>query len=211
MVKKSSAHHLGRRPRGRPRAYDPGQALARVTAAFWDAGYSAASLEDLTDAAGMNKPSLYGAFGNKHALYMTSLEQYRAMGREAMREALSYELPLADALRRVYTRAIEIYTAGDHGARGCFLIGTAATESVLDPKIRRVFADGLHELDEQLEARFAHALEHGELKSEIGAGDLARVACGIMNSLALRARAGDSRQVLEATAEAGVRLLCRLG
>src|SRR5215469_6285152 len=106
MVKKSSAQRLGRRPRGRPRGYDPDQALARVTAAFWDAGYSGASLEDLTDVAGMNKPSLYGAFGNKHALYMTTLEQYRAMGREAMREALSYDLPLAEALRRVYAKAI---------------------------------------------------------------------------------------------------------
>jgi len=204
MVQKKTA----RRPRGRPRAYDPDKALARVTAAFWDAGYSGASLEDLTDAAGMNKPSLYGAFGNKHALYMTTLEQYREMGRNAMREELSYALPLADGLRRVYARAIDIYTSGEHGARGCFLIGTAAAESVLDPKIRRMFADGLHELDEQLEARFQRALDTGELKSALGAGDLARVACGIMNSLALRARAGDPRAVLEATAETGVRLLC---
>ena len=207
MVKKA----VVRRPRGRPKGYDPEQALARVTAAFWDAGYSGASLEDLTDAAGMNKPSLYGAFGNKHALYMTTLERYREMGRNAMREELSFGLALADGLRRVYARAIDIYTSGEHGARGCFLIGTAATEAVLDPKVRRMYADGLHELDEQLQARFQHALDTGELKSGLGAGDLARVACGIMNSLALRARAGDPRAVLEATAEAGVRLLCGLG
>jgi TetR/AcrR family transcriptional regulator, copper-responsive repressor len=206
MVQKKSA----RRPRGRPRAYDPDKALAGVTAAFWDAGYAGTSLDALTGAAGMNRPSLYGAFGNKHALYMKTLAQYREMGRGAMREALSYELSLADGLRRVYARAIAIYTDGDNGARGCFLIGTAATESVLDPKIRRMFADGLHELDEQLEARFRHALDAGELKSGLGAGDLARIACGIMNSLALRARAGDPRSVLEATAEAGVRLLCGL-
>lgn len=206
MVKKA----VVRRPRGRPKAYDPDQALARVTAAFWDAGYSGASLQDLTDAAGMNKPSLYGAFGNKHALYMKTLALYREMGRNTMREALSYELPLADGLRRVYARAIEIYTSGDNGARGCFLIGTAATEAVLDPKVRRVFADGLHELDDQLQARFQHALDTGELKSSFGADDLARLACGIMNSFALRARAGDPRAVLEATAEAGVRLLCGL-
>lgn len=206
MVKKA----VVRRPRGRPKAYDPDQALARVTAAFWDAGYSGASLEDLTDAAGMNKPSLYGAFGNKHALYMKTLALYREMGRDTMREALSYELSLADGLRRVYARAIEIYTSGEHGARGCFLIGTAATEAVLDPKVRRMFADGLHELDDQLQARFQHALDTGELKSALGADDLARLACGIMNSFALRARAGDPRAVLEATAEAGVRLLCGL-
>lgn len=206
MVQKKSAL----RPRGRPRAYDPDTALAGVRDAFWDAGYSATSLDDLSGAAGMNRPSLYGAFGNKRALYLTSLERYREMGRNAMREELSHELPLADALRRVYARAIAIYTEGDSGARGCFLIGTAATEAVLDKQIRRQFADGLHELDEQLEARFRYALERGELKSGIGAADLARLACGIMNSFALRARAGDRRPVLEAMAEAGVRLLCGL-
>src|SRR5579872_4157864 len=206
MVQKKTVH----RPRGRPRAYDPDTALARVTEAFWDAGYSATSLDDLSGAAGMNRPSLYGAFGNKRALYLATLERYREMGRNAMREELSYELPLADALRRVYARAIAIYTEGDSGARGCFLIGTAATEAVLDKRIRREFADGLHELDEQLEARFQYALGHGELQSSLGAGDLARLACGIMNSLALRARAGDPRMVLEATAEAGVRLICGL-
>ncbi len=207
MVKKAVA----RRPRGRPKGYDPDQALARVTEAFWDAGYSGASLEDLTDAAGMNKPSLYGAFGNKYALYMATLEGYREMGRSAMRAVLSHEQSLADALRGVYAGALDIYMAGEHGARGCFLIGTAATESVLDRKVRRMFADGLHELDEQLEARFQRALDSGELQSSLSAGDLARLASGIMNSLALRARAGDPRAVLEATAEAGVRLLCGLG
>ena len=207
MVKKAVA----RRPRGRPKGYDPEQALARVTETFWDAGYSGASLEDITDAAGMNKPSLYGAFGNKHALYMATLEGYREMGRSAMRAVLAREQTLVDALRGVYSGALDIYMAGEHGARGCFLIGTAATEAVLDPKVRRMYADGLHELDEQLQARFQHALDTGELKSGLGAGDLARVASGIMNSLALRARAGDPRAVLEATAEAGVRLLCGLG
>src|SRR5690348_9869420 len=207
MVKKAVA----RRPRGRPKSYDPVQALARVTETFWDAGYSGASLEDLTGAASMNKPSLYGAFGNKHALYMATLEGYREMGRSAMRAVLAREQTLVDALRGVYSGALDIYMAGEHGARGCFLIGTAATEAVLDPKVRRMYADGLHELDEQLQARFQRALDSGELKSRLNAGDLARVACGIMNSLALRARAGDTRQVLEATAEAGVKLLCGLG
>jgi len=204
MVQKKTV----RRPRGRPRAYDPDQALNRVTETFWDAGYAGASLEDLTGAAGMNKPSLYGAFGNKHDLYMATLERYREFGREAMREELARDLPMAEILRRVYARAIDIYLEGEHGARGCFLIGTAATEAVLDPKVRRMFADGLHELDDQLEARFQQALDQGELRSSLSAGDLARVTSGIMNSFALRARAGDTRAVLMATAEAGVRLLC---
>lgn len=195
-------------PRGRPRAYDPVEALAQARDAFWDGGYTGTSLDDLSAATGMNRPSLYGAFGDKRALYLETLDRYRELGREALKEALSYELPLADGLRRVFARAISIYMAGRHGARGCFLIGTAATEAVRDSKIRSVFAAGLHELDDQLEGRLRHALEQREIESDIDPAALARVVCGVMNSLAVRARAGDSRAVLEATAEATVRLVC---
>lgn len=195
-------------PRGRPRAYDPDDALAQARDAFWDGGYTGTSLDDLSDATGMNRPSLYGAFGDKRTLYLETLDRYREFGRQAMKEALSYQLPLADSLRRVFAGAISIYMAGRHGARGCFLIGTAATEAVRDAKVRSVFAAGLHELDAQLEARLRHALEQGEIEGDIDPAALARVVCGVMNSLALRARAGDSRAVLEATAEATVKLVC---
>lgn len=206
MVKNKPA----KRSRGRPRAYDADTALLQATGAFWDAGYAATSLDDLSRATGMNRPSLYHAFGDKHALYLKTLERYREMGRNALREELSYELPLADALRRVYARAIDIYVAGEDGARGCFLIGTAATEALGDSKVRALYAAGLHELDDQFEARLRVAIERGELKTRIDPAALARVTCGIMNTLSLRARAGDSRATLEATAEAGVQLICGL-
>lgn len=196
------------RPRGRPRGYDPVEAVARATDVFWDSGYGGASLDDISGATRMNRPSLYNAFGDKRKLYLAALNGYREMGRETMREALAYEMPFAEALRRVYRRAISIYVSGKHGARGCFLIGTAATEAVHDAKIRKQLADGLHELDALLEARIRRAQDAGEIDSSLDAADLARLACGIMNSLALRARAGDRRAVLEATAEAGVRLIC---
>lgn len=196
------------RPRGRPRSYEPEQALDQVIEAFWDAGYSATSLDDISAATHMNRPSLYNAFGDKRNLYLIVLDRYREMGRDAMRRALAYDVPFEEALRRVYKSAISIYLSGDQGARGCFLIGTAATEAVRDPKVRKRFADGLHELDDQLEARIRFAQRRGEITGNIAPGDLARLACGIMNSLALRARAGDRRAVLEATANAGVRLIC---
>jgi len=197
-----------KRPRGRPRSYDPDSALEYARDAFWDGGYTGTSLDDLTNATGMNRPSLYGAFGDKRVLYLQTLERYREMGRTAMREELSQARPLAEALRGVFDRAISIYLGGKQGARGCFLIGTATSEAVLDPKIRSVLAAGLHELDELLEARLRHAIEQSELKTDLEPADLARILCGILNSLALRARAGDSRATLEATARASVRLVC---
>src|SRR5215469_18940198 len=114
MVQKEKAR------RGRPRAYDPAQALAQATAAFWDAGFSATSLEDLTAATGMNRPSLYGAFGDKRALYRTLLHRYRAIARAGMQDGLRYDLPLREALRRVYHSALALYLPRQAAARGCF-------------------------------------------------------------------------------------------
>jgi AcrR family transcriptional regulator len=155
----------------------------------------------------MNRPSLYGAFGDKRMIYLRTLERYREFGRAAMSQELSVERPLADALRSLFTKAISLYLAGPRGARGCYLVGTAATEAVHDAKIRSVFAAGLHELDDLLEARLRCAMDQGELTSNIDPAALARVLCGVMNSLALRARAGDSREILEATAAAAIRLV----
>src|SRR4030095_13685433 len=91
-----------KRPRGRPRAYDPESALAQATDAFWRTGFSGTSLDDLSAGTGMNRPSLYGAFGDKRALYLATLERYTQAGYEAMTEALDNDIPLPQALKRVY-------------------------------------------------------------------------------------------------------------
>ncbi len=195
------------RQRGRPRGYDADQALADARDAFWDTGFTGTSLDDLVEATGMNRPSLYGAFGDKHRLYLSTLERYREFGRSAMKEELSAKRSLGETLRALFAHAIAIYTSGSRGARGCYLIGTAATEAVHDSTVRAMFAAGLHELDDLMEARLRQAIESGELSTDIDLAALARVLCGVMNSLALRARAGDSRETLEATADAAIRLL----
>src|SRR5579883_1226199 len=65
--------------RGRPRAYDEETALAQAMRVFWTGGYAATSLDELSAATRMNRPSLYAAFGDKQALYRTLIERYRAM------------------------------------------------------------------------------------------------------------------------------------
>src|SRR6187402_1618698 len=111
--------------RGRPRAYDPAQALARAAEVFWKAGYAGTSLDDLVEATGMNRPSLYAAFGDKRDLYLKTLERYREEGRELARHALAGNPMLRVFLKRFYGKALELYLAG--GPRGCYSIGTAAT------------------------------------------------------------------------------------
>jgi AcrR family transcriptional regulator len=202
MVQKSGAK------RGRPRAYDPDTALAQAMAVFWDAGYAGTSLDDISAGTGMNRPSLYGAFGDKQALYRHTLEHYRAMARAALRETLRHDRPLRDALRAVYERALSLYYSGSHGARGCFLIGTALTEAVLDAEVRETLAAGLHEIDDAFEARIRVGQAQGELPDSADPATLAKLASAVLHTLAIRSRAGEQRAALRAFVEPALELIC---
>lgn len=195
--------------RGRPRAYDPQTALQQALGVFWNTGYSGASLDSIATAAGMNRPSLYAAFGDKHALYIKALEQYWEFAAASMREALTdLELPLAEALQRFYEGQLSIYFSGDGQPRGCFAIGTATTEAVEDPEIREVLSDRLSRLDADLEVRLQAAKNAGELKGDADPAALAVLASSLLHSISIRARAGKSRAELTALARQAIRVIC---
>ncbi|HKD29117.1 MAG TPA: TetR/AcrR family transcriptional regulator [Xanthobacteraceae bacterium] len=202
MVQKSAAR------RGRPRAYDPDAALTRALNAFWDAGFAATSLDDLTEATGMNRPSLYGAFGDKQALYRQALDFYRTRTREALAKAFGGDDPLPVALRKVYDTAISIYLSGDNGPRGCFIIGTAVAQAVTHPDIRAALADTLREIDGAFAARIARARRGGELPGDADPARFAKLASATLYSLTIHARAGEGRAALEAIADAAVDVIC---
>lgn len=192
--------------RGRPRSFEPRVVLARAQDVFWSAGFAATSLDDLSAATGLNRPSLYGAFGDKRALYLAALEQYRAAAEATMEEVLAPDRPLLDGLRALYARALSLYLGSDP-ARGCFLIGTAAAEAVEDEAIRTALGDSLRDLDAVLTARFSLAGDRCELEPDADPDGLAQMAAAILHTLAIRSRAGASRQALERTAEAGLALI----
>ena len=200
---------VGPRRRGRPRAYDPQAALQRATDRFWSSGYSSTSLDEVCAATGMNRPSLYAAFGDKHTLYLTALERYWQVSLDAMREVLADgDQSLDEALMRAYDGQLSIYFSGDGLPRGCFAIGTATTEAVEDPAIRSALADGVRALDADFEARLRMARERGELKADADTAALAVLASATLHTIAIRARAGVPRAELREIARKAVNVIC---
>lgn len=210
MVQKrtSDSGHTGRGRRGRPRRYNPDAALAEAIGAFWQRGYSATSLDDLSGATGMNRPSLYLAFGDKHALYIRALEHYWRLGEAGAEQALGPERSLREALRHFYRNALDFYYPPDGPPRGCFAISTATPEAFADPQIRSAFAQGLASVDRALEARIRLARDTGELPADAEPAFLAELASAVLYGLAIRARAGWSRASLEAFAGKAVEMIC---
>ncbi|MDR3522089.1 MAG: TetR/AcrR family transcriptional regulator [Acidocella sp.] len=197
--------------RGRPRAYNPQTALQLATDRFWRGGYSGTSLDQLCAETGMNRPSLYAAFGDKHTLYLKALEGYWQLSLKAIREALADDgKPLKEALLRAYDAQLAIYFAGDESPRGCFVIGTAITEAVEDVEIRNSLAAGLAMLDADFEVRLQVAHERGELQAGADPTALATLASAVLHTIAIRARAGIPRVELREIARKAVNVICGL-
>ena len=184
--------------RGRPRAYQPEIALGKALDLFRKDGFAATSLDDLSVATGMNRPSLYGAFGDKRELYLKSHARYRADARAAMIDIFREELPTCKRLGRIYAVALDIYLSGDAGPRGCFTVMTAASEANSDPEIRAMVLEGFSELDKAFAACFRLAKESGELPASADPQLLAQLASATIHTIAIRARARVSRGELEA-------------
>jgi TetR/AcrR family transcriptional regulator, copper-responsive repressor len=209
MAKKDGETGLPRR--GRPRAYDAQAALKRAADEFWQTGYSGTSLDRIAAATGMNPPSLYAAFGNKHAIYLKALSRYWEIALAATREALAEDRPLREALMLAYEAALSIYFSGRGRARGCFVLGTAVAEAVDDTDIRNSVAAGLRATDADFEARLRRARDKGELKPSADPAALAVLASATMHTIAVRARAGMPRSELREIAQKAVHVICGCG
>src|ERR1700754_2613985 len=193
-----------KRPRGRPRAYEPDVALRRAADAFWKGGYAGTSLDDLSAATGMNRPSLRAAFGDKHTIYLRALADYWGLKFAVVRGALASPGTLPEVLMRVYDAALDIYFSGDEHVRGCFVVGTAVTEALGDPEIQDVITGGFRKLDGDFEARLRQARDAGELREDADLEALAMLVSATMHTIAIRARAGASRKELTTLARKAI-------
>ncbi|MDG2533569.1 TetR/AcrR family transcriptional regulator [Sphingomonas sp. HITSZ_GF] len=188
------------RGRGRPRKFDEGQVLKGAMERFRTLGYSNTSLDDLAEATGVNRPSLYAAFGDKKALYLAGLARTHA-GVDATFAALhAAAYPPEKMLKALFLGALEGFLTGEDGPSGCIAVNTAATEAVTDPDIRAALAAFVALQDGWIEKLMVQA------GSTDPRGD-AQIASSVIHSLSTRARAGTPRAELIAIAKKATALL----
>jgi AcrR family transcriptional regulator len=183
---------------GRPRKFDEGEALGRMRRQLWTTGLSGTSIEEIARSAGLNRPSLAAAFGDKDAIYAKAAAQYGRMMDHRMRDAMADE-DLATALMNVFATAIDIYT--ESGPNGCFITSTAPAETLTSSVVRDILDRTLHDID-------ALFLERLEKEKGRGPADLPLLAAQLgatLHSLSLRARAGWTRDKLHSLAEGTIR------
>ena len=130
---------------------------------FWSDGFAATSLDDISAATGLNRPSLYGAFGDKRALYLQAYGQYRKRMNESFAPLFAAREPLREKLTRILTAALDLYLSGPDGPRGCFTVLSAASEAIADPDLHSLVSDAIDGTDRAFGRLFADARAAGEL------------------------------------------------
>jgi TetR/AcrR family transcriptional regulator, copper-responsive repressor len=192
--------------RGRPRAFDDDVVLARATETFLRFGYSGASLDALTTAMGLNKPSLYAAFGDKRGLFLRAIEDLAKKRGRRFRDAFERGTTLHDSLREMFLEGVEIYLEPE-GAPGCLMVSGSTTEAVVDPGLAEVTREFFAHTDRALATMLATRVAGANAASM---AMLARLTNGVIHDLALRARVGESRARLREHARGAAQMLSSL-
>jgi AcrR family transcriptional regulator len=184
---------------GRARAFDTDEALDRAMTVFWSKGYEATSLSDLTDAMGINRPSLYAAYGNKEELFRKALERYGEGPSGYEREALA--APTARQVAEGLLRgAADVQTDPDTPAGCLAVLGTTYCAEDSSP-IGKTLIDFRLAGHAAIRERFERAHAEGDLPPDADPTALTHYIGTVVCGMAVLAASGVARDELERVIE----------
>lgn len=185
--------------RGRPREFDPDAALEAALMLFWRHGYEGTSLAALSEATGVNMPSLYAAFGNKESLFRKAADRYMQRQASYLPNAMK-EPKVRDAVRALFNGAIDLAMHSDR-PDGCLLVQGALVTGPIADGIRDEMATKRGLAERCIRARFERAIAEGELAADTDPAALAGYVMTLIWGLSVQAAGGAKRPQLEAIAE----------
>jgi AcrR family transcriptional regulator len=190
-------------PSGRTRQFDADEALDRALEVFWKRGYAGASLPELTRAMGINRPSLYAAFGNKEQLFRKALDRYQTGPNSFLTEALRE--PTARAVAEaVFSGFVRMQRDRDN-PRGCLIVSGALACGEEAETVRRELSRLRRGVVTALRERFGRAVREGDLPAGMDCATLARYVATVLNGLAVQAASGATQTELRRVSAVALR------
>ena len=175
------------RGRGRPRQFDEDQVLDALVQLFWDKGYEDASLQEIVDAAGLNKSSLYNAFGSKDEIFFAAVERYMALREAMLDEAFTADGGFDQIERFLDMLRMESRSAG--GGRGCLAVNATTELGLREDRIADIAARYRTMLGGRLRTSLEQAAADGDIDPAM-VQSYADVIVGVAVSIAVAARSG---------------------
>lgn len=191
----------------RPRKFDEQAVLTAARAQFWRDGYAATSVQDLTDATGVGTQSLYGAFGNKHDLFVRILEDYCSRQSAGLQAALDADPSPWHGL----TSAVTFDDGGrlDLPPEGCLMANSAAALSSQDEQVRALACQAYSGTLELFVRQINQAKETGEIEAGIDAEQTARALITVMQGIEFLHKSGIGAEELQRAKTAALQMVER--
>jgi AcrR family transcriptional regulator len=184
---------------GRPRSFDVEKALDSAMSVFREKGYEGASLAGLTEAMGINRPSMYAAFGDKESLFRRVLERYSCGVQKYFEPALA-ERTVRGFVERLLRTSAELQTQAGT-PRGCLITQGALVCAEGGEPIRQALISLRHEQEAMIRRRLQRGKREGDLPENANPSDLARYLTAVMQGMAVLATGGAGRAELRKVAE----------
>ncbi|MFI8852109.1 TetR/AcrR family transcriptional regulator [Streptomyces sp. NPDC053499] len=189
--------------RGRPRAFDRDAALERAMHVFWDRGYEATTLTDLTEAMGIRPPSLYAAFGSKEGLFREAVELYGRTDGTVSREALAEAPTAREGVHGALRRNVIGYT-DPAKPRGCMIVLAATNCTPENEGVRTLLAESRRATERRFRERVERGIAEGDVPAGTDSGTLAAFYATVLFGLSVQAKDGVSRDELLGVVEAAL-------
>ncbi len=180
----------------RPREFNEDDVLDTMLELFWTRGFDATSIQDLVDATGLGRASLYGAFGDKAQVYQRALKHYLAKG-DAHARALESEPSVRVALTKMLEAQLS-HACPRSGPKGCFLQLAATASEERDSFARSAYHEVVRRSEKNFEALIRRGQAQGEISPDRDPAATAKLLLVLMQGIASSARAGWSREKLNA-------------
>lgn len=182
----------------RPREFDIDTVLTQSMQVFWARGYKSTSMEDLMKATQLNKQSLYGAFGDKHALFLKALGLYRQQSFNAIKAILNEPDSALEGIQNLFRK---LASSGDKDCLGCMMVNTSLEFGTEDPEVHAELQSMFAGFEKFVEQAVKKGQEQGKITTKFKSHIISKSLISTIGGLSILEKRGESEENIQAILE----------
>ena len=188
----------------RSKEFNEEEALDKAMEVFWKQGYEKTSIQDLVDQMGIHRRSLYDTFGDKHSLFVQTLERYESLIAAQIRKQITEEMTTVESIRKIFELAVY---SDNTNPKGCLMVNTAVELSLLDNEVSQRIKSAFKQNENLIADLLIRGQARGEVASSFDINELARYIHNALIGVRVLVKVTSDPQEFESTIDLTLSIL----